>query len=100
MELASAFIVMPVAIFVGLASLPRGRPAAAGCLVAVVVAAGIWATQMGRGAKMLFALALMSDSAIALASIVQVVRVAFGPDRHGWMYPGIVFWPCLVRACR
>lgn len=98
MELALAFIGLPVATFLALASLPRGRPAAIGCVVAVAGAAVIWATQMAGGNSYLGAAAMLIFSATALAGFVQVLRLVIGAGRPRWVYPALVAFALLVAG--
>lgn len=90
MELAFAFIGAPVAIYLILAFLPKGWPALVGCLAAVAIAALLGLSQKGSDDSYMVALAMLGCSAIALAAFVQVLRLAIGAGRPGWVYPGIV----------
>ena len=90
MNLALAFIGVPVATYLVMASLPRGRPALIGCVAGVAIAALLWASQMGSDEKHIVASIALAISAIALAGFVQVLRLAIGTGRPGWVYPLIV----------
>lgn len=90
MNLALAFIAVPVAVFLALAALPRGRIAIYGSLGAAVLAAVLWVTQMAGNDSYRVALITLSFSAIALAGFVQVVRLALGEGRPSWAYPLVV----------
>jgi hypothetical protein len=90
MELALAFIGIPVATYLVLACLPRGRPALIGCVGALVLAGLLWVSQMGSTDSYLVALIVLVISAISLAGLVQVLRVAIGVGRPKWAYPLIV----------
>ena len=90
MELALAFIGIPVLTYLVLAFLPRGRPALVGCFAALALAALLWVTQMGSADSHMVAIIVLGISAVALAGFVQVLRVAIGTGRPRWVYPLIV----------
>lgn len=90
MTLALAFIGVPTATYLVLAFLPQGRPALIGIVIAAAIAVGLWVMQMSSAGSFMVALIMLTISAIALAGLVQVLRVALGPARPGWVYPLIV----------
>ena len=90
MELALAFIGVPVVTYLVLASLPRGRPALIGCLVALALAMVLWVSQIGSRDNYMMALIVLVISAVSLAGLVQVFRVAIGAGRPRWAYPLVV----------
>lgn len=90
MELALAFIGVPVVTYLVLACLPRSRPALIGCLSALALAVVVWVSQMGSSDSYMVALIVLVISAISLAGFVQVLRVAIGAGRPRWAYPFIV----------
>jgi len=91
MELALVFIGLPVAAYLGLASLPRGRPALIGIVVAALAIGGLWVT-LGIGSTDSYMIALIGFlfSAASLAAIVQVIRHIIGAGKPRWVYPGVV----------
>jgi hypothetical protein len=85
------FVILPVVLYLALASLPRGRSAMIGIAVAAVIA--VVATVVLAAIDLsgvALALAMLSVAAVTLAALVQAVRRALGPGRPGWVYPGIV----------
>lgn len=98
MELALAFIGIPVTTYLILACLPHGRPALIGCLVAMALAALLWVSQMGSDDSYLVALIALVISAIALAGLVQILRLVIGLGRPQWVYPVIVVLAMLVAG--
>jgi hypothetical protein len=98
MELALAFIGIPVVTYLVLACLPSGRPALLGCFAALALAAVLWISNMGSNDSYLMALIVLVVSAIALAGIVQVLRVAIGPGRPRWVYPLVVASALLIAG--
>jgi hypothetical protein len=90
MELALAFIGVPVVAYLVLACLPRGKPALIGCLVALALAVVVWLSQMGSNDSYMVALIVLVISAISLAGLVQVLRVVIGEGRPKWVYPLVV----------
>ena len=90
MELALAFIGLPFATYLILVSLRRGRPAVLGIFGATVVTGLFFVTQTGAEDGFSTALAMLVFSAIALAALVQVLRLMIGPARPRWVYPAIV----------
>ena len=90
MELALAFIGIPVATYLILACLPHGRPALIGCLVAMALAALFWISQMGSDESYLVALIALVISAIALERLVQILRLVIRLGRLQWAYQVIV----------
>lgn len=90
MELALAFIGAPLVTYLVLASLPGGKPALIGVLVALALVAVLWVTQMTGDDSYMPALITLVFSAIVLAGLVQAFRVVLGPDRPRWLYPLIV----------
>ena len=97
MELALAFIGAPLVSYLVLASLPRGRPALIGIVVALALVAVLWVTQMAGDDSYMMALITLVFSAIALAGLVQALRVVLGHGRPRWLYPLIVV-PSLLGA--
>ena len=98
MELALAFIGIPVTTYLILACLPHGRPALIGCLVAMALAALLWVSQMGSDDSYLVALIALVISAIALGGLVQILRLVIGLGRPQWVYPVIVVLAMLVAG--
>lgn len=90
MELALAFIGVPIVTYLVLACLPRGRSALIGCLIAMALAALVWVSQIGSEDSYLVALIALVISAIALAGLAQILRMANGLGRPPWVYPVIV----------
>lgn len=90
MELALAFIGLPVAIYLALASLRRGRFAMVGILGAAAINGMIFAVKSGASDGYSTALSMLVFSAIALAGLVQVLRAMIGVGRPPWVYPLIV----------
>ena len=85
------FAALPVAMYLALAALPRGRPAMLGLVAAgllAVLAAVILAALGLDGAGL--ATSVLSIAATALAALVQALRRALGPGRPAWLYPLIV----------
>ena len=97
MELALAFIGAPLVTYLVLASLPGGKPALIGVLVALALVAVLWVTQMTGDDRYMSALITLVFSAIALAGLVQALRVVLGHGRSRWVYPLIVV-PSLLGA--
>ena len=98
MELALAFIGIPVATYLVLVCLPHGRPALIGCLVAMALAALFWVSQMGSDDSYLVALIALVISAIALGGLVQILRLVIGLGRPQWVYPVIVVLAMLAAG--
>ena len=98
MEFAVAFIGLPIASYLVLASLRRGRPAMVGILGAAGLSAVLFATQLGAKNGYMTALIMLVFSAIALAAVVQAVRMALGEGRPRWVYPLIVVVAPLVAG--
>ena len=90
MELAIAFIGLPVATYLALASLRRGRPAVIGVLGAAVITGLLFVTQANAADGYSTAVSMLVFSAIALAALVQVLRMMIGLGRPWWVYPLIV----------
>ena len=90
MELALAFIGAPLVTYLVLASLPGGKPALIGVLVALALVAVLWVTQRAGDDSYMMALITLIFSAIALAGLVQALRVVLGHGRPRWLYPLIV----------
>lgn len=90
MELAFAFIGLPIATYLALASLRQGRPAMIGILSAAVVAGLGFIMQSGGNDGYTTAMIMLIFSAIALAALVQVLRRAIGKGRPAWVYPALV----------
>lgn len=103
MVLPFAFLLGPLAIYLVLAALPRGRVALIGIGVAAVVA--IACAVVGTlfdGAGVFAAFGFFAASAVTLAAMVQLLRRGLGPDRPYWVYPALVVfglvaggWPLL-----
>jgi hypothetical protein len=99
MELALAFIGLPVFTYLALAAVPRGRPALIAILGAAAIAAVVWVTQgMGSGDSFLIALIGFVFSAIALAGIVQLIRAQLRPGMPRWVYPALVATALVVAG--
>ncbi len=83
--------VLPVALYVALAALPRGRPAMLGLVAAglLAVLAAVSLAALGLGGAGL-ATAVLSVAATALAALMQALRRALGAGRAAWLYPVIV----------
>lgn len=89
--MALIFIALPVAIYLSLALLPRGRPAAMGIVVAALFALALWtlsdpASDEGFGRV----IAAVAASGIGLAALVQGLRALLGPGQPVWLYPAMV----------
>lgn len=94
-----SFAVIPMVVFVGLAALPRGRPALIGIVGAAALAILVTVAMLlfdttGMGA----AIAMLSGSAVALAGVAQALRQALGPGRPAWLYPLIVLSALLLSG--
>ncbi len=99
------FAAVPLAVFLVLVALPRGRPALigiGGAALVAIVGTALMVTLDGTGFGA--ALGMLAGSAIALAAIAQALRQALGPGRPRWVYPVIVLvaliagsWP-LVQS--
>ena len=72
MELAAILIGVPVATYLSLAALPRGKPAFIGIVVAAIIAALFYVQQLESGDSYFVAAVLLVFSAIALATLVQL----------------------------
>lgn len=93
MVLPLVFLCIPLAVYLILVALPRGRMAVIGVGLASVLAiltAGIG--MLTVGAEALAAIGLFSASAVTLAALVQVLRRTLGPDRPAWVYPALVLF--------
>ena len=90
MELALAFIGAPLVTYLVLASLPGGKPALIGVLVVLALVAVLWVTQKTGNDAYMMALITLVFSAVALAGLVQTLRVVLGLGRPRWLYPLIV----------
>lgn len=91
MALPLVFLCIPLALYLALVALPRGRMALIGVGLAGVLA--ILTTGFGmltHGAEAIGAIGFFSASAVTLAALVQVLRRALGPDRPVWVYPALV----------
>lgn len=99
MELALAFIGLPVVSYLALASLPHGRPALIGIAIAALVIAVLWVV-LGIGSSDSYMVALIGFlfSAATLAAIVQVIRHILGVGRPVWVYPTIVIAALLAAG--
>lgn len=99
MELALAFIGLPVASYLALASLPPGRPALIGLAIAGLLFGVLW-VMLGIGSSDSYMVALIGFlfSAVALAAIVQVIRHIIGVGRPRWVYPAIVIVALLAAG--
>lgn len=99
MELALVFVGLPIVGYLGLASLPRGRPALIAIALAVLLVAVLWVTLgIGSGDSYMIALIGFLFSAATLAAIVQVIRHLLGPLRPRWVYPTIVVCALLAAG--
>lgn len=90
MQLAFAFIGLPIATYLVLATLSRGRPAIIGIIGAAALTGVLFLSQMWATNGYTTALCMLVFSSIALAALVQVVRLAIGEGRSRWLYPVIV----------
>lgn len=99
MELALVFIGLPIASYLGLASLPRGRPAMVGIAIAALIIGVLWVT-LGVGSNDSYMIALIGFlfSAATLAAIVQVIRHLLRPQRPRWIYPLVVVGALLTAG--
>ena len=97
MQIALVFIGLPFATFLALACLPRGRIAAIGISIAMLLCAWLWvqfsavdagASDIGDG--FIPALVTLVFSATVLAAIVQMIRSMMGAGRPGWVYPAVI----------
>ena len=85
------FVLLPLAVFVSLSLLPRGRAAAGGIAAAVVVVAALWLrTGEGEEADYTRILLGMAGIGIAMAAAAQGVRVALPADAPGRLYGGVM----------
>jgi hypothetical protein len=97
MVLPLVFLCIPLAIYLILVALPRGRLAVIGIGLASVIAILMTAIGMSTaGAEALAAIGLFSASAVTLAALVQVLRRALGADRPVWVYPALVLFGLLA----
>lgn len=99
MQLAFVFIGLPVAAYLALASLPRGRPALIGVAIAALVSVVLWLS-FGIGSSDSYMAALIGFlfSATSLAAIVQVIRHITGAGRQPWVYPSVVIVALLAAG--
>ena len=99
MELALVFIGVPIATYLALAFLPRGRPALYGLLAAALALLVLWVT-LGMGSTDSYMVALIGFlfSATARAAIVQMLRRAIGVDKPRWVYPAVVIGVLLLAG--
>ena len=98
MEVAVTFIGLPVATYLALASLRRGRPAVIGVLGAAVITGLLFVTQAAAEGGYSTAISMLVFSAIALAALVQVLRMMIGLGRPSWVYPLIVVLALVVAG--
>lgn len=75
------FLALPLVIYLSLATLPKGRPAAVGLAIALVVVAALRLTVPAAGPASLVAFA-----GVAMAAIAQGARAAFGPRLPSNLY--------------
>jgi hypothetical protein len=92
------FVILPFVIFLSLALLPRGRPAALGLGVALLALAGLWATT-GNGEDGDFARVslTMAAAGVVMAAIAQGLRLALPPGAPAYQY-GAVMAAVVVAA--
>ena len=98
MEVAVTFIGLPVATYLALASLRRGRPAVIGVLGAAVITGLLFVTQAAAEGGYSTAISMLVFSAIALAALVQVLRMMIGLGRPSWVYPVMVALALVVAG--
>ncbi len=75
------FLGLPLVIYLSLATLPKGRPAAVGLAIALVFVATLRLIMPSVGAASFMALA-----GIAMAALAQGLRAALGPRLSNTMY--------------
>lgn len=92
------FVILPLVVFLSLALLPRGRPAALGLGVALLALAGLRATA-GEGEDGEFARVAqtMTGAGIVMAALAQGLRLALPPGAPGHHY-GAVMAAVVVAA--
>ena len=90
MKLALAFIGLPAATYLALASLRQGRLAMMGIFGMAVITGLSVVLRTGAENGYSTARGMLVFSAIALAALVQVLRLMIGPGRPRWVYPAIV----------
>ncbi|MCX7644902.1 MAG: hypothetical protein N2Z62_06350 [Rhodobacteraceae bacterium] len=74
-------VILPLVVFVALALLPRGRPAALGLGIAAVVLAGFWATTgEGEGGDLGRVALTMAAAGVVMAALAQGLRLALPRD--------------------
>lgn len=85
------FIGIPLASYLSLAMLPRGRSALIGLGIAALATGVLWVLVVpGDSSGVLGALVMLVASAILLAALVQSLRSFLGEGRPAWTYPAIV----------
>lgn len=87
MKLALAFIGLPAATHLALASLRQGRLAMMGIFGMAVITGLSVVLRTGAENGYSTALGMLVFSAIALAALVQVLRLMIGPGRPRWINP-------------
>lgn len=108
MSLALIYIAAPLAVFLLLAVLPRGRTAAAGLGLAALLLALGWATRaLGLppfasasahdDGYLALILAVLTGAGLA-AALAQGLRAAWGPGRPGWLYPLVATFILVAAA--
>jgi hypothetical protein len=96
MKLAFVLIGVPIATYLVLALLPRGKVAFVGIVGAAITAALCYVQQLESGESFFVATILLVFSAISLATLVQLLRLVLGEGRPKWVYPLIVFLALLA----
>ena len=102
------FIGLPLLVFFGLVTLPKGHPALLGVLAVGGVIGLIWVsyllsigplfTGVDRADSFMVGAAAILTGAWLLAAILQGVRGAFGPNTPKWLWPGLVVVAFLVTG--
>jgi hypothetical protein len=84
-------LVVPIALYLGLAALPTGRPAFVGLVTAALAAIAVSAAGIQfESTGVVAAIGLLSGSVVALASMIQLLRRGLGAGRSPWVYPALV----------
>lgn len=92
------FVVLPLVVFLSLALLPRGAPAAGGIAVAVAVVAALWLLAgEGEDADVARILHGMAGIGIGMAAIAQALRLAMPNPAPRGLY-GLVLAAVLALA--
>lgn len=85
------FFVLPVAVYLSLILLPRGRPAALGVgAAALVLIALTLSAPSDEEGEFRIILAVIAGIAVALAALAQALRAWVLPENPGWLWPALV----------